>query len=154
MSCDRSDPLAPGQSYPAITLTVSVQPNAPASVTNTANVFGGGEINPSNNTATDPTTITAGPDLTITKSHTGNFTQGQTGTYTLTVSNTGGSPTNGPVTVTDSVPSGLTSTAATGAGWAARSAARVPVRVANLWRRGPSHRLPSRCRWRSMPLHR
>jgi Domain of unknown function DUF11 len=72
LSCTRSDSLAPGQSYPAITLTVSVQPNAPASVTNTATVFGGGEANPSNNTAPDPTTITAGPNLTITKSHTGN----------------------------------------------------------------------------------
>jgi uncharacterized repeat protein (TIGR01451 family) len=117
VSCARSDPLAPGQSYPAITLTVSVQGNAPASVTNTAVVFGGGEANPSNNTAPDPTTIVAGPNLTITKSHTGNFTQGQTGTYTLTVSNTGAAPTSGTVTVTDSLPSGLTSTAATGAGW-------------------------------------
>ena len=117
VSCNRSDPLAPGQSYPAITLTVSVQRNAPASVTNTAVVFGGGEVNPSNNTATDPTTITAGPNLTITKSHTGNFTQGQTGTYTLTVSNTGASPTSGPIAVTDSLPSGLASTAATGTGW-------------------------------------
>ena len=117
VSCNRSDPLATGQSYPAITLTVSVQPNAPASVTNTAVVFGGGDANSSNNTAPDPTTITAGPNLTITKSHTGNFTQGQTGTYTLTVSNTGASPTNGPIAVTDSLPSGLSSTGATGAGW-------------------------------------
>ncbi len=115
VNCARSDPLAPGQSYPAITLTVSVQRNAPASVTNTAVVFGGGEVNPSNNTAPDPTTITAGPNLTITKSHTGNFTQGQTGTYTLTVSNTGGSPTSGTIVVTDSLPSGLSSTGATGA---------------------------------------
>ncbi len=117
VSCARSDPLAPGQSYPTITLTVSVQRNAPASVTNTAVVFGGGEVNPSNNTAPDPTTITAGPDLTIAKSHTGNFTQGQTGTYTLTVSNTGGSPTSGTIMVADSLPSGLSSTGATGAGW-------------------------------------
>ena len=94
VSCSRSDPLAPGQSYPAITLTVGVQHNAPASVTNTGIVFGGGEVNPSNNTALDPTAIAAGPNLTITKSHTGNFTQGQTGTYTLTVSNTGGSATS------------------------------------------------------------
>jgi hypothetical protein len=60
VSCNRSDPLAPGQSYPAITLTANVLRNAPASVTNTAVVFGGAEVNPSNNTAPDPTTITAG----------------------------------------------------------------------------------------------
>ena len=122
--CNRSDPLAPGASYPPITLTVAVAVNAPASVTNTAIVFGGGETNPSNNTATDPTTITAGPDLTIAKSHAGNFTQGQTGTYTLTVSNTGGSPTSGSVTVTDNVPVGLVPTSAAGAGWTCTIAAQ------------------------------
>ena len=54
----------------------------------------------------------------MTKSHTGNFTQGQTGAaYILTVSNTGGSPSTGPVTLIDTVPAGLTPTAATGAGW-------------------------------------
>ncbi len=118
LSCDRSDPLAPGQSYPAITLTVNVQRNAPASVTNTGIVFGGGETNPSNNTAPDPTTINAGANVTITKSHTGNFTQGQTGAiYTLTVSNIGAAATSAPIAVTDGLPSGLVPTAATGAGW-------------------------------------
>ena len=80
--CNRSDP---GRE-PAIRrlrLMVAVAANAAASVTNTAIVFGGGEINPSNNTAADPTTIAPGPDLTITKSHTGNFTQGQTGNLHL-----------------------------------------------------------------------
>jgi hypothetical protein len=48
---------------------VAVAANAAASVTNTAIVFGGSDINPSNNTATDPTTIAAGPDLTIAKTH-------------------------------------------------------------------------------------
>jgi uncharacterized repeat protein (TIGR01451 family) len=115
--CERSDPLARGQSYLPITLNVNVQRNAPASVTNTAIVFGGGDINSSNNTARDPTTINAGPNLTIAKSHTGNFTQGQTGTYTLTVTNTGASPTNGTVVVTDNLPSGLASGAAAGVGW-------------------------------------
>ena len=52
------------------------------------------------------------PDLTITKTHSGNFTQGQTGaTYTLTVSNVGAVSTSGTVTVTDTLPAGLTATA-------------------------------------------
>ncbi len=67
-------------------------------------------------------TITSGstaPDLTIVKSHVGNFTQGQTGAiYTLTVSNSGGSPTSGAVTVTDTLPAGLTATGLpSAAGW-------------------------------------
>jgi uncharacterized repeat protein (TIGR01451 family) len=57
-------------------------------------------------------------DLTVTKSHTGNFTQGQTGaTYTLTVNNIGAAATSGTVTAIDTLPSGLTATAASGTGW-------------------------------------
>ena len=93
LSCTRSDALAAGASYPAITLTVNVAANAPASVTNTASVTGGGETNTANNTASDPTTIdggSIGADLSFTKTHAGNFSQGQTGaTYTMTVMNIG-----------------------------------------------------------------
>ena len=97
---------------------MSVAPNAPASVTNTATVSAGGDVNSSNNSASDPTTIIAVADLTLAKTHTGSFPQGQIGaTYTLTVSNIGGGPTSGPVTVNDTVPAGLTPTAAAGAGW-------------------------------------
>jgi hypothetical protein len=55
--CTRGDSLAPGSSYPAVTLTVSVAANAPGSVTNVAIVSGGGEMNASNDTASDPTSI-------------------------------------------------------------------------------------------------
>ena len=124
--CNRSDSLAPGQSYPAITLAVSVQPNAPASVTNTAVVSAGGDVNSSNNSASDPTTIIAVADLTLAKTHTGSFLRGQVGaTYTLTVSNIGGVPTSGPVTVNDTLPAGLTPTAVVGAGWVCNIAAQV-----------------------------
>jgi len=58
------------------------------------------------------------PDLTITKTHSGTFQQGQTGaTYSLTVTNTGSTPTSGMVTVADMLPSGLSATAISGAGW-------------------------------------
>ncbi len=49
-----------------------------------------------------------GPDLTITKTHTGTFQPGATGTYSITVTNHGTGPTSGTVTVTDSLPAGLT----------------------------------------------
>ncbi len=116
-SCSRADTIDPGLSFPDITLTVSVNLNAPASVTNTATVSGGGEANSSNDTATDPTT-TVVPDLTITKTHTGNFTRGQLGaTYTITVTNSGSATTNALVTVVDTLPAGLNSTAISGPGW-------------------------------------
>ena len=120
LTCTRGDTLAAAASYPAITLTVNVASNAPASVTNTATVSGGGETNTSNDTANDVTTINVNtpPDLTIIKSHSGNFVQGQTGaTYTITVTNSGGSATSGTVTVTDTLPASLTRTAISGTGW-------------------------------------
>ncbi len=116
--CSRSDVLAVGSSYPPIGLSVNVAGNAPASVTNTATVSGGGDITPGNNTASDPTTINPSPDLTISKSHTPDpFIVGQNGTYTLTVNNIGGGATSGTVTVNDFLPFALTATAITGAGW-------------------------------------
>jgi uncharacterized repeat protein (TIGR01451 family) len=59
LTCTRSDALAAGASYPPIIVTVSVATNAPASVTNTATVSGGGESNTANDAASDPTTIIA-----------------------------------------------------------------------------------------------
>lgn len=62
----------------------------------------------------------AAPDLIITKSHTGTFNQGDNGdTYMITVSNLGLKPTSRAVTVTDTVPVGLTPIAPTGSfdGW-------------------------------------
>ncbi len=118
LTCTRADALAAGSSYPAITLTVNVAGNAPASLTDTATVAGGGDVNTGNNSANNSATVLlSGPDLTITKSHSGNFTQGQTGAYTITVSNIGGSSSSGTVTVTDTLPTGLTAAAIGGTGW-------------------------------------
>ena len=59
------------------------------------------------------------PNLKIAKSHTGNFTQDQQGaTYTINVSNAANAaPNTGTVTVTDTVPSGLTLVSMSGTGW-------------------------------------
>jgi uncharacterized repeat protein (TIGR01451 family) len=59
------------------------------------------------------------PVLSISKSHTGNFTQGQNGaTYSVTVGNgVGAGPTSGTVTVTETVPSGMTLVSMAGTGW-------------------------------------
>ncbi len=54
---------------------------------------------------------------TIAKSHTGSFTQGQTGTYTITASNSGTAATTGTVTLTDTLPGGLTVNSMSGSGW-------------------------------------
>ena len=68
---------------------------------------------------TDPTYILLPPVLSIAKAHTGNFTLGQIGAiYTVTVLNAAGAgPTSGLVTVTETVPSGLTLVSMAGTGW-------------------------------------
>jgi uncharacterized repeat protein (TIGR01451 family) len=120
VTATRSDALNGGASYPALTVTVSVAANAAASVTNTATVAGGGEINLTNDSASDVTVVTQVADLTISKSHSSAFHQGDTAdTYTITVANAGAGATNGTVTVTDTLPAGLTPTLASGTGWTA-----------------------------------
>jgi len=64
LTCTRSDALAPGASYPPITLTVNIPINIQNNFTNTATVSGGGETNTGNNTATD--SISLGPPIIIT----------------------------------------------------------------------------------------
>ena len=122
LQCTRADAIDPATSFQDLNVTVNVAGNAPASVTNTATVSGGGEVNTANNTATDPTTIDPVGDLTISKAHTGAFTPGQTGAiYTITVSNLGPGSTLGTVTVTDTlpnVPNTLVPVTMSGTGWA------------------------------------
>jgi hypothetical protein len=59
------------------------------------------------------------PSLSITKTHVGHVSQGQQGVlYTVTVTNaTGAGATSGTVTVTETVPSGLTLISMAGGGW-------------------------------------
>ena len=64
LTCTRADALASGSSYPAITLTVNIPKNIQNPFTNKATVSGGGDVNPSNNTATD--TVNLGPPIIMT----------------------------------------------------------------------------------------
>ncbi|WBP86321.1 hypothetical protein [Kitasatospora cathayae] len=116
VTCTRSDPLAAGASYPPITLTVNVSPQAPRELVNTATVTGGGD-----GTATAVDRVirgTAPPSLTISKTHTGDFTPGRSGIYTITVGNDGSGPTDGTaVIMKDALPTGLTAAGISGEGW-------------------------------------
>ena len=68
-------------------------------------------------TVTQTYTVSA-PDLNVASAHTGNFKAGDTAdTYTLTVGNIGNASTSGTVTVTDTLPTGFTATAASGTNW-------------------------------------
>ena len=63
LTCTRADVLLAGASYPPISLTVDVVPDAPDLVTNVAAVSGGGDSTTANNTASDPTAVTSFGDV-------------------------------------------------------------------------------------------
>lgn len=66
-------------------------------------------------------------DLAVTSSHSGGFNAGGTGSYTLTVHNNGPDayvPAN-TITVTDTLPTGLTYTSASGSGWSCGAVGQV-----------------------------
>jgi uncharacterized repeat protein (TIGR01451 family) len=69
VTCTHPGPLALGASLPAVTLTVSVTGNAPASLTNTATASNATfDHVASNNSVSDPTTIVQLPDPLVLKS--------------------------------------------------------------------------------------
>jgi hypothetical protein len=105
-------------------LSATLSASATGTLTNTATVAvpaGTTDPNPGNNSATDSDPITATPppvDLSITITNVGTFSRGQSGAqYAVTVSNVGGVPTSGTVTVTVVLPAGVTPTAMAGSGW-------------------------------------
>lgn len=110
LACTRADALAANSSYPTITVTVNVAANAPASVTNSATVTGGGDTNPANNTANDNTSIaTAVIDLRMTLAAGGSVSVGDTNDVVkFLVTNFGNLSSSGPMTVTATASTGLT----------------------------------------------
>ena len=66
ISCVRSDSLAGNSSYPSITINANVAQTAPSTVTNTAMVSGGGEINLANDSATDVANVVSSADMSVT----------------------------------------------------------------------------------------
>jgi exo-1,4-beta-D-glucosaminidase len=148
VTCYRGDALAAGSSYPPITLSVHVARNAPASVTNSVTVAGGGmtsgpgsSTSAGGQTGTDVTTITqtgpAGtppppptpPSLRVSSSHLGSFAQGAASdSYRLQVSDSAAAgPATGMLTVSDTLPAGLTPVQMSGHGWTCSLAPAVYV---------------------------
>ena len=67
LSCTRSDPLAAGSSYPPIVVTAIVHNPVSPTIQNTAAVAGGGDSDPTDNTATDAGAGVSVADLDVTK---------------------------------------------------------------------------------------
>jgi uncharacterized repeat protein (TIGR01451 family) len=69
------------------------------------------------NTDTVSVLLNLAPDLAMSKGHSGSFVVGSNGVYTFTVSNIGDMDISGPISVTDTLPIGLSFVSATGANW-------------------------------------
>jgi uncharacterized repeat protein (TIGR01451 family) len=118
LSCSSTAAIAPGANAATITVPVSIGPSTATgikAITNTAKAYGGGDpahaTVASAATGSDATSVKS-PTLAIAKTDNGGtagWTIGQTGAaYSLAVSNVGGLATTGTITVTDTLPSGLT----------------------------------------------
>ncbi len=125
-TCDRSDTLATGASFPAITVTVNVSATATSPQVNQAAVSGGGTTLATSTSDSTTINMPTAPDVGIVKSHTGSFPAGTNGTFNLVVSNAAtAGPTTGTITVTDTLDANFTFVSATGSGWTCGAAAQV-----------------------------
>jgi uncharacterized repeat protein (TIGR01451 family) len=107
VSCTTSNALATGNNY-TVTVSANVTQSAPATITNTGVIGGGGDISPMNDTATDIASVVSSADLAVTDAATPNpVAAGSNITYTQVVTNNGPSAADNATLVT-SVPAGTT----------------------------------------------
>jgi uncharacterized repeat protein (TIGR01451 family) len=117
-----------GASIPAnssCTIAVQVTSTVPGSLANTTSGVSSNES--ATGAVSNTATLTVSSiDLQVKKSHSGTFTVGSTGTYTITVNNAGTGPTSGTITVTDTLPTGLTYLSTSGGtGWTCGATGQV-----------------------------
>jgi len=119
--------LAAGAELPPIDVGVRVMPAAaptpqpdPDVTTNTVtnSATAAGVTDDVDRTDDDTVTVRPVADLRITKDHEGDaFQVGATGEYTFVITNDGPNLASGPITVTDTLPAGLSFAGGTGNGW-------------------------------------
>ena len=115
-----NDTLASGTSFPMI----SVPATAAADVVSGTEIENEASVSAlttdpdlTNNIDTSVQSVTTSSDLRVTKTTSGALSAGQTATWTVNVSNAGPSLSHAPVTVTETLPAGVTNATATGTGW-------------------------------------
>jgi uncharacterized repeat protein (TIGR01451 family)/fimbrial isopeptide formation D2 family protein len=110
VTCEYIGVVANGSSFPAISITVEVGTAAEGGVTNTATVVPGTTHDPEDpdNTDEDPTEVTPSADLSLVKTSGGSFVVGEQGSFTFTVHNDGPSVAASPITISDTLATGLT----------------------------------------------
>jgi uncharacterized repeat protein (TIGR01451 family) len=102
ITCARSDALNPGNGFPPIAVTINIDQNAPAQVTNTTTVKGSGDASPGQS-ASDVTNINPIQDVSglVKVTQTGFLYNRATKLWnaTVTIANTSGAAIQGPIQV-------------------------------------------------------
>lgn len=131
LRCTLDDPLPRLSRAAPIEVVSLVGPQAYPSVRNVARVQTSTDgDDPDDNVATDPVDVPPQVDLSVIKTHEGDFVVGDPATWTLDVANAGPTDDPGPVTVTDTLPSGVTFGSASGDGWECSAAGQTVTCVA------------------------
>lgn len=90
ISCTTSNVLAAGANYPSIAVSANVLQSAPATLTNTGTLSGGGDVSPLNDTSTDVASVASTADMAVTDLASPNpVAAGGNLTYTIGVTNNG-----------------------------------------------------------------
>ncbi len=114
VTCVNASTFVPGGSG-SIAVAVTVAATAQGTLTNTATVSTPGDLPGGPKSASVTTTLGAPPNVATTKSvNTDLIAIGNQLSYTITVRNTGGSPTTANIVMTDQLPTGIVPSAASG----------------------------------------
>ena len=125
VTCTRPT-LAAGATAPTITITVTAPAQA-GSLSNTSSISSTtADPNAANNTSVASTTVSASANLSMTKTGTATVVAGGSVTYSLVVANAGPSDAAA-LSVTDTLPAGVTFVSATGTGWTCTNTGNVSV---------------------------
>jgi len=126
VTCTTAATVQPGDSFPPVSIAVSIPAEAVGNVSPTATATSAGQATPSTSPPVSIPVTQAGttppaatpPHVTTTITPVGTFTSPGTGTYQATVTaDPDGGPVTGPTTEVFNVPAGQTVTSATGSGW-------------------------------------
>jgi len=117
----------PASTSPGFIITVAVDPTTAGSLVNNAAVFSTtAEANPGQEAASATTTVMAEADISVAMTDTVDpVIAGENLGYTIMVANGGLSDDPATVTVTDTLPAGVSYVSATGAGWTCGEAAGI-----------------------------
>lgn len=125
LTCSYDGALAAGTTV-NFRITVAIDSAITDDVTNSATVSSPtDDPQLGNNTDGDTTGVNVSVDLAIQKSHSGDATAGEDTDFTLAVTNNGKSDTPGPITVTDTLPTGMSFVSASGKNWDCSASGRL-----------------------------